>query len=118
LKAKAVVLNHNTGAFTMAGQLIGAPAPQASNSVSAPARKPHRVIALSRTRRNHGVFLLGAELTTVYSSRRATGSLGVSMSVGNGPQMLSGGMTPTQARAMANALMAAAYAAEVVGGAV
>lgn len=101
----------------MANQPLGAPALLSPTSVSAPQRAPHRVIASSRTRRNHGAFLIGDELATVYSSRRAASSRSVSMSVGNGSMVLTGSMSPTQARAMANALIAAAQAAEAVGGA-
>lgn len=101
----------------MAGKPIGATAPQSSINFSSPDRAPQRVVASSRTRRNHGAFLLGDELATIYSSRRTADTRGVSMTVGNGDLSLSGTMTPTQARAMANGLIAAAYAAEVVGGA-
>ena len=103
----------------MAGQLIGAPAPQSPASFSAPLRAVIRApAASSRTRRNHGVFLLGHELASVYSSRRASADLerlGVSMSVGAGSLVLTGSMTATQARAMARALMAAAAAVESQG---
>lgn len=102
----------------MAGQPLGAPAPS-SPSVPLPAsQRPRlRVAATSRTRRIHGVFLLGSELATVYSSRRAADGQGVSMTVGSGSLVLTGSMTPTQARAMARALAAAAEASEAQGGA-
>ena len=99
----------------MAGTSLGAKAPLSSSPFSAPERAPHRVIASSRTRRNHGVFLLGNELTTVYSSRRECDALGVSMSVGSGSLVLTGSMTSTQARAMARALIAAANAVDGTG---
>ena len=99
----------------MAGQPIGASAPQVPASISAPRRQPLRVVASSRTRRNHGVFLIGAELASVYSSRRTSESRGVTVSVGNGPALLSGGMSPQQARALAGALMAAAAAVDIQG---
>lgn len=102
----------------MAGQSLGAPAPLSSPvPLPAPQRAPLRVMASSRTRRNHGVFLLGSELASVYSSRRAADGQGVCMTVGNGSLVLTGSMTPTQARAMARALTAAASAAEAQGGA-
>jgi hypothetical protein len=66
----------------------------------------------TRTRRNHGVFLVGRELASVYSSRRGTGGLGVTMTIGNGPLQLSGSMSPAQARNLARALAAAAAAVE------
>ena len=99
----------------MAGTTLGAHAPNSPASSSAPQRAPLRVVATSRTRRNHGVFLLGNELATVYSSRRSAESLGVSMSVGSGSLVLTGSMTALQARRMAQALLAAALAAETQG---
>ena len=99
----------------MAGQHLGAPALLSPASVPAPQRAPHRVMASSRTRRNHGVFLLGDELATVYSSRRASDGHGVSMAVGAGALVLTGTMSATQARAMACALIAAASAADAQG---
>jgi hypothetical protein len=109
------VSNRNEGANTMmAGTSIGAAAPHSLAPVSAPTRALHRVPAVSRTRRNHGVFLLGDELTTVYSSRRERDCLGVTITVGNGPLVLSGSFTSAQARVMAEALVAAAAASDAV----
>ena len=99
----------------MAGQPLGAPALLSPTSVPAPQRAPHRIFASSRTRRNHGVFQLGNELASVYSSRRASEGHGVSMSVGTGSLVLTGSMTASQARAMARALIAAASAVESQG---
>ena len=96
----------------MAGQPLGAPALHSPASLPEAQRGLHRVTASSRTRRNHGVFLLGSELATVYSSRRASDGHGVSMAVGAGSMVVTGSMTATQARAMARALMAAASATE------
>jgi hypothetical protein len=115
LEAKGVVLNHKQGAFTMAGQLTGASAPQSHLSDRASRRAPLRVVASSRTRRNHGVFLIGTELATVYSSRRTSEGRGVMVSVSNGPATLNGNMTPPQARAFAHALMVAAAAVDAQG---
>ena len=92
----------------------GATAPVLPASLSASQRAPLRVVTSTRTRRNHGVFMLGDELATVYSSRRESGGLGVTLSVGCGTVMLTGSMTPTQARAMARALCAAAIAVDAV----
>ncbi len=72
------------------------------------------VPADTRTRRNHGVFLFGAEVAAVYSTRRASDGHGVSMTVGHGSLMLTGSLTPKQARMMARALDAAADAAAAV----
>ena len=115
LTPKEVVLDHDKGAFTMAGQLIGAPAPQSPVSHHEAQRAPRRVIASSRRRLNHGVFQLGNELASVYSSRRASDGHGVSMAVGTGSLVLTGSMTASQARAMARALIAAASAVESQG---
>jgi hypothetical protein len=100
------VLDRNTGADTMAGISSGASTP----SIPTPR------ITSSRTRLNHGVFRLGDELATVYSSRRSTDCLGVTLSLGTGALVLTGSMTAAQARVMARALLAAAAAAESKGG--
>lgn len=96
--------------------MAGHPMGDASPAVNLPPverrRALHLVQASTRTRRNHGVFLLGNELASVYSSRRESDGLGVTMVVGNGALQLSGSMTPTQARAMARALTCAAEAVD------
>ena len=99
----------------MAGQPLGATALLSPASHPEAQRAPHRVMASSRTRRNHGVFQLGDEQATVYSSRRASEGHGVSMAVGTGSLVLTGSMTASQARAMARALIAAASAVELQG---
>lgn len=66
----------------------------------------------TRTRRNHGAFTLGGQLACIYSARRAGVCYGVSFELGAGTLTLAGAMTPSQARHMAQALMAAADAAE------
>lgn len=87
-----------------------------ASPASLPAQPRHliHVPASSRTRRNHGVFLFGTEVAAVYSTRRASDGHGVSMTVGHGSLMLTGSLTPTQARMMARALCAAADAAAAV----
>ena len=94
----------------MAGHSLRTSAPLASDS---PQRAPYRVPASSRTRCNHGVFLLGHELAIVYSSRRSADGQSVTLSLGNGPGDAALGMTPSQARAMARALTSAAAAVEL-----
>ena len=96
----------------------------AGTSMSAHALEPvpssrfaSRFAGSTRTRRNHGVFLVGYELATVYSSRREGDALGVTLSIGVGSMVLTGGMTPDQARAMAKALNKAAAASDATGGA-
>lgn len=95
----------------MAGPTLGASTPV---QTSAPSQRPLiRIPETTRTRRNHGVFLLGNELASVYSSRRQAGGLGVTMALGEGSMVLTSSMTAAQARAMARALIAAADAAEI-----
>ena len=96
---------------------LGALAPDSLTSFLAPHGAAYRVPASTRTRRNHGVFVLGNEMAAVYSSRRDSDGRGVILSVGGGQLVFSGGMSPTQARAMAKALTVAAAAAEAKGGA-
>ena len=103
----------------MAGPHLVASAPTSPASVSpslsasppAPRRTPLRAVASTRTRRNHGVFMVGDELLTVDSSRRSA-ECRVCVTLGSGPLVLSRELTPTQARAMARALVAASIAAE------
>lgn len=71
-----------------------------------------RIQAVSRSRRNHGVFVLGGQVCAVYSSRRELADMPVSLTIGHGPSMFSGGLSVTQARALAGALVAAADAVE------
>lgn len=98
----------------MAGLTLGARSPAASSPLPSPAQRTLRraPAASSRTRFNHGVFQVGDELATVCSSRRQDDGLGVLLQLGHGALMLSGAMTPAQARLMAKALMAASHAAE------
>lgn len=98
----------------MAGTTVGVHAPDlASHSLLTPKRPTLRLATdTTRTRRNHGVFLVGNELATVCSSRRGAGGFGVLLQVGRGALMLNGTMTPSQARTMARALTVAAQAAE------
>ena len=108
-----------TGADTMAGQHLGAPAPAASPSTLRASAPLHlvpsasaRSSASTRTRRHHGAFTLGGHLACVYSTRRADACYGVSFELGAGTLSLSARFTPGQARAMARALLAAAAAVD------
>ena len=102
----------------MAGTSSGAHAPNSPVSLPVSQRTPQRVIQLStRTRVCRGVFLLGSELVTVYSSRRAADDMGITLVIGNDSQILTGNMTSAVARALANALVASAAACEAQGGA-
>jgi len=96
----------------MAGLSLGAESSTPHASGDAPVRL--RVPASSRTRRMHGVFALGKELATVYSTRREGDGFGVVLTVGDhepGSLAFTCRMTTTQARAVAGALEAAATAA-------
>lgn len=94
----------------MAGPTLGAFSP-ASHICAALRRVPHQP-KTTRTRRTHGVCLLGAELATVTSSRREGEARGVELKLAGDSLTLCSRMTSTQARAMARALVAAAIAAE------
>ncbi len=97
----------------MAGTTVGAQAPDAISPTAQAAKRPTlRLAASSRTRRNHGVFLVGDQLATVCSTRRAGDAHGVLLQFGSGHLVLNGAMTPAQAQQMARALTAAAHAAE------
>lgn len=97
----------------MAGTSLGASTPTASAHLQATPKRPTlRLPASSRTRRNHGAFLIGDQLATVCSTRREGDAQGVLLQFGCSSLTLSGAMTPAQARVMALALTAAAHAAE------
>lgn len=67
----------------------------------------------TRTRRNHGVFLVGDKLLCIFSSRRAADPASVLLSVGTAPTVFAGRMSPAQARSLSSALARAADAAEL-----
>jgi hypothetical protein len=90
----------------MAGSPLGASSPNSS-----PQRTLH-IVPSSRTRRNHGVFVLGGHLACIYSARRASRCYGVSFEIGAGTLVVNGSMTAAQARGMARALAAAADAVD------
>lgn len=89
----------------MAGQPLGAPAP-----VSSP------VLPLrSRTRRLHALFALaGDTAASVHSTRRAEQLRGVTLTLSSGEQAQALALAPTEARALACALLSAAEALELV----
>lgn len=98
----------------MAGQPLGAHAPASLSPFPlAPSAAVYRVQPVSRTRRNHGVFIVGDQLACVYSLRRADDGRGVQLVLGHEGPVFTGGMSPVQARAVARALVAAADAAEL-----
>jgi len=94
----------------VAGTPLGASSPNLS-----PQHTLH-LVPSTRTRRNHGAFMLGGHLACVYSSRQASRCYGVSFEIGAGTLVVNGSMTAAQARGMARALAAAADAADQAGG--
>lgn len=97
----------------MAGLPVGATAPETPLFAAATQGAPLHLHASTRTRRTHGVFMVGSERASVHSSRRDGDGLSVTLSIGAGSLVLTGSMDATQARAMARALVAAAVAVEV-----
>lgn len=99
----------------MAGTPLGASAPTLPTSEQSP-KRPTLQAASTRTRRHHGDFPTGSAVSTLHSSRRQTDGLGVTLTVGAGSLALTSQMTPTQARAVARGLLAAATAADQAQG--
>lgn len=99
----------------MAGTTQGATTPDLSPSpLDAP--RVVRVHGDTRTRKNHGVMLLGDRLACVYSTRRHSQSLGVILTLALGATQVEGFMSPRQARTLARALESAAASAELLPG--
>lgn len=92
----------------MAGTSLGAASPASPPSLQLPSAGARRVLGVTRTRRNHGVFLIGNELACIYSSRRAGDAKGVQLVLGTETPVFSGSVSQAQARAIARALIAAA----------
>lgn len=89
----------------MAGQPLGAPAPVS------PSMLPLR----SRTRRLHALFALaGDTAASVHSTRRAELPRGVTLTLNSGEHCQAVALVPTEARALACALLSAAEALELV----
>lgn len=100
----------------MAGISLGAQTPDILARM-APQGAALGTAPASRRRVNHGVCMIGGQVAGVYSSRRDGDGLGVTLTIGGSGLLLTGSMTPMQARALARALTIAAGAAEVRGGA-
>lgn len=101
----------------MAGQITGATAPTSVPPIAAADGRTLRLVRNSgdtRTRRNHGAFMLGGQLACVYSARSSAKCYSVSFELGAGTLSLTARMTAGQARAMAQALMAAADASDTL----
>lgn len=89
----------------MAGLSLGAAAPE-SGAAPGASQSPRT----TRTRRSHGVVMLGNQIGAVYSSRRESDGAKVLFEVGADNLVVAASMTALQARAMARALIAAADA--------
>lgn len=98
---------HSLGATAPASSTV--PPAKASPGLQRPA--PH-LVHTTRTRRNHGTFMLGGQLAAVYSARSAGKRFGVSFEVGAGALSVDARMTAGQARNIATALLAAAAAVD------
>lgn len=97
----------------MAGTLtLGATASNASLFSPAPAPQAYVVPPISRKRRCHGVFSLDGQLTVVYSLRRIEPGKGVQLVLGHDGPVMTPHFSPTKARMLAVALVAAADAAD------
>lgn len=111
----------------MAGISMGAPSPaslptvpaavSAATPIASVSRKRRgdavpTVVEVSRRRRCHGVFSLDAQLCVVYSLRRVEPGKGVQLVLGHDGPVMTPHMSPTQARNLARALVAAADAAD------
>lgn len=121
LAAWGAVLNRNEGADNMAVHPLGASAPASPNAVQTPAhprpqRHPLHLVPTMRTRTrcNHGTFMLGGQLAAVYSTRSAGKCYGIRFELGTHTLHVDADMTPGQARSMARALLAAAAAVDQV----
>ena len=71
--------------------------------------------AQTRTRCNHGTFMLGGQLAAVYSARSGGKCYGIQLELGAGTLSVDARMTAGQARSMARALLAAAAAIDGAG---
>ena len=96
----------------MAGTSLRVIARTSTDSQDQPHDLAGQASCTTRTRRNHGVFLLSGELLCIYSSRRRYDDMGVCVTIGNGPGDLQAHLTPRQARTLAHAFLSAANAAE------
>ncbi len=103
----------------MAVHPLGATAPASPIPSQTPAlgATPRQALHLvrtpnTRTRCNHGTFMLGGQLAAVYSARSAGKCYGIAFELGAGTLSVDARMTAGQARSMAWALLAAAAAVD------
>lgn len=107
----------------MAVHSLGASAPALPLAVQTPAPTPPQRTPLhlvptvrTRTRRNHGTFMLGGQLAAVYSMRSAGKCYGIRFELGASTLRVDAHMTTGQARSLVRALLAAAAAVDQVQG--
>ena len=97
----------------MAGLNLGAQAPDCTAPGAPLRRTVYRIPASSRTRHLEGLCLAGDALLCVYSTRREAAARGVSITLQDSTASeRTGHMSPADARALAQALVTAAGAAE------
>lgn len=100
---------HPLGAIAPASPIL----PHAEATPGTPRPALHLVrTAQTRTRCNHGTFMLGGQLAAVYSARSAGKCYGIRFELGTGTLSVDARMTAGQARSMARALLAAAAAVD------
>lgn len=107
----------------MAVHPLGASAPASPHAVqlsapTKPQRTPLHLVhrACTRTRCNHGTFMLGGQLAAVYSTRSTGKCYGIRFELGSATLSVDAHMTTGQARSLARALLAAAAAVDQVQG--
>lgn len=98
----------------MAGTSVGATASNSSPFHPTPGLPPLVVQPISRKRRCHGVLSLDGQLAVVYSLRRIDAGRGVQLVLGHDGPVLTPHFSPTKARMLAAALVAAADAADAL----
>jgi hypothetical protein len=98
---------HTPGAAAPIRPVLGLPALASNPTQTTPLR--------TRTRRLHALFALaGDTAASVHSTRRSEQQRGVILALNSGEQAQSIDMLPTEARALACALLSAAEALELV----
>lgn len=100
----------------MAGTSLVARASNTSPFSPVPGPQAYAAPRDSRKRRCHGVFSLDGKLAVVYSLRRVDAGKGVQLVLGHDGPVMTPHLSPTKARMLALALVAAADAADELRG--
>jgi len=99
----------------MAGQSLGTHAHVLAHAATAAPPSLPALPLRSRTRRLHALLALaGDTAATVHSTRRSEHPRGVTLTLNSGEQAQAVALVPTEARALACALLSAAEALELV----